>query len=168
MSPLAHWSPFGYEEDSKGTKWYHFDPAQIQKSIALAQGIVKTYGIDPTHVVGHQDIAPGRKMDPGPLFPWHEFASADVGAWLTEEDLDDAKALIPNTVTDTLFLEQLHTYGYAVDVSQRWNNAQNRGAFKAFKAHFSANMDLVHYVEDSHTERDALWIWGLNNKYKKV
>ena len=166
--PDAYWSPFGYEEDSKGTKWYYFDPMQIKKSITLAKSIVDTHQIHPTYILGHQDIAPGRKMDPGPLFPWHEFADAGVGAWLTEKELKEAKKLMPKAIDDSMFLEQLHTYGYDVDVDKGWDDKQNRNAFKAFKAHFSANMDLKRYMEEKRTTQDALWIWGLNHKYKKL
>jgi N-acetylmuramoyl-L-alanine amidase len=164
---IANWSPFGFEEDATGTKWYHFDPDQMRKSVALAQGIVEAFNIHPTHVLGHADIAPGRKMDPGPLFPWGEFAEVGVGAWLTKAEQENARELVPEELSTELFLTQLQTYGYPVSPGKRWDDAQNRGAFKAFKAHFSGNGDLAHYVKDDLTERDALWIWGLNDKYKK-
>lgn len=164
---MANWSPFGFEEDATGTTWYRFDPDQIRKSVALAQGIVNTYNIHPTHVLGHADIAPGRKMDPGPLFPWGEFAEVGVGAWLTKEEQESARELIPEKLSTELFLTQLQTYGYPVSPGKGWDDAQNRGAFKAFKAHFSGNRDLAHYVKDDLSQKDALWIWGLNAKYNK-
>ncbi|WP_339044385.1 hypothetical protein [Cardinium endosymbiont of Tipula unca] len=38
----------------------------------MSREIVQLYNIPPQNVLGHQDIAPNRKSDPGPLFPWPE------------------------------------------------------------------------------------------------
>ena len=55
--------------------------AQIDAVIALAKDIVARHGIAPGHVLGHADIAPGRKQDPGPQFPWKQLADAGLIAW---------------------------------------------------------------------------------------
>ena len=171
----ACWSPFGFEEDARGKKWYHFDPAQIQKSVQLAKGIIRMYGIHATHVLGHDDIAPRRKLDPGPLFPWGEFANAGVGAWLNPEEQNvhyiqrhfTPATPWPEKLSETFFLQQLKNYGYHVSINHGLKDQGNQSAFKAFKAHFSANMDLAHYMKDELIEKDVLWIWGLNTKYHK-
>ena len=56
---------FGLEK----TKWFPFDSSQIQVLGKLSQSIINRYNIIPQNVVGHEDIASGRKPDPGILFP---------------------------------------------------------------------------------------------------
>ncbi len=54
---------------------------QIDAVIALCKGIVARNHIPQTRIVGHSDIAPTRKEDPGEHFPWEEFASQGIGLW---------------------------------------------------------------------------------------
>ena len=61
--------------------YYPFPQAQIDEVIRLSKDIVARHHIKPEHVLGHQDIAPGRKSDPGPLFPWKQFYAAGLIAW---------------------------------------------------------------------------------------
>jgi N-acetyl-anhydromuramyl-L-alanine amidase AmpD len=51
-----------------------FPEAQMDSVTRLVAGIVGTYGIDPRNVVGHSDVAPTRKEDPGELFDWERLA----------------------------------------------------------------------------------------------
>jgi N-acetylmuramoyl-L-alanine amidase len=63
---------FGYEL---------FPKAQISALIDLANGILARHPIPPSRVVGHSDVAPARKMDPGELFPWPQLAEFGIGLW---------------------------------------------------------------------------------------
>jgi N-acetylmuramoyl-L-alanine amidase len=59
-----------------------FPPAQIDALIGLAKDILARHPIPPRNVVGHSDIAPARKQDPGVLFPWKELAEThSIGLW---------------------------------------------------------------------------------------
>lgn len=58
-----------------------FSEVQIAAVIALAQGILKRHPIPPARVLGHSDVAPARKDDPGELFPWQQLAQAGIGLW---------------------------------------------------------------------------------------
>jgi N-acetyl-anhydromuramyl-L-alanine amidase AmpD len=62
-------------------KWYPFKPTQIQSSINLCREITTNYNLSQWKILGHSDVAPGRKVDPGPLFPWEELARTDIGVW---------------------------------------------------------------------------------------
>jgi N-acetylmuramoyl-L-alanine amidase len=58
-----------------------FPQRQIAALMGLVRALVDRHGIAPLDVVGHSDIAPGRKEDPGELFPWAELAQAGIGIW---------------------------------------------------------------------------------------
>ncbi len=62
-----------------------FPAAQIDALIDLARDIVQRHAIAATAVLGHSDIAPSRKEDPGELFPWADMAKAGIGIWPTEK-----------------------------------------------------------------------------------
>ena len=68
----------GYRDTPQGRVWYPFSEAQIQALIPLLKDIAKRHGITPDRIIGHSDIAPGRKVDPGPLFPWKRLADAGL------------------------------------------------------------------------------------------
>ncbi|MGH6879104.1 MAG: N-acetylmuramoyl-L-alanine amidase, partial [Rhizomicrobium sp.] len=56
-----------------------FADAQVAALIELARGILTRHPIPPHRILGHSDVAPARKMDPGELFPWRELAKAGIG-----------------------------------------------------------------------------------------
>jgi N-acetylmuramoyl-L-alanine amidase len=58
-----------------------FAEAQIAALIELAQGILSRHPIPAKRVVGHSDVAPARKKDPGELFPWWRLAAEGIGVW---------------------------------------------------------------------------------------
>lgn len=64
-----------------GDKWQPYGDAQIDTLITLLRDIVARHQVLPRNIVGHSDIAPGRKQDPGPLFPWKRLADAGLGRW---------------------------------------------------------------------------------------
>jgi len=70
------------------------DP-QISALIQLIQDILKRWPIPPTRIVGHSDIAPARKIDPGEHFPWARLAEAGIGLWpQNRKDPNAAPALL--------------------------------------------------------------------------
>lgn len=58
-----------------------FTEAEIEAVVALCTNICSRYEIAPRDVVGHSDVAPRRKIDPGELFPWRRLAENGVGFW---------------------------------------------------------------------------------------
>jgi N-acetyl-anhydromuramyl-L-alanine amidase AmpD len=72
-------SSIGIELDNNGHS--PFAPAQIDSLLRLLADLTTRLHIPPTQVIGHEDLAPGRKDDPGPLFPWARLAEAGYGLW---------------------------------------------------------------------------------------
>jgi N-acetyl-anhydromuramyl-L-alanine amidase AmpD len=69
----------GIELDNDGHT--PFAPAQIDSLLRLLGDLTARLHIPPTQIIGHEDLAPGRKEDPGPLFPWARLAEAGYGLW---------------------------------------------------------------------------------------
>ena len=73
-----------------------FNKKQIKSLIILCKDIIERNKIAPTMIVGHSDIAPNRKPDPGKAFPWQELAAHNIGIWYGSrfsEEEDIAKML---------------------------------------------------------------------------
>lgn len=64
-----------------GWVWSPFPASQIDAVIALLQDLARRYQIDPINIVAHSDVAPQRKVDPGPAFPWKRLYDAGLGTW---------------------------------------------------------------------------------------
>lgn len=76
-----------------------FPQAQIAALIELCSGILQRHAIPASRVLGHSDVAPARKDDPGELFPWQRLAEAGIGVW-------------PVAIPSDLGPEALNRYGY--------------------------------------------------------
>ncbi|SFT33697.1 N-acetylmuramoyl-L-alanine amidase [Halomonas saccharevitans] len=61
--------------------WAPYPEEQLSTLIALSRDIIDRHGIEATNVVAHSDIAPMRKIDPGPAFPWRRLHEAGIGPW---------------------------------------------------------------------------------------
>lgn len=97
-----------------------FPQAQIDALISLTQGIIARHPIPPHNVVGHSDIAPLRKIDPGERFPWRQLAKARVGLWPETPGRSDSSDIS----------EMLAAYGYNLE-----DNAP-ADVISAFQRHF--------------------------------
>jgi N-acetylmuramoyl-L-alanine amidase len=98
---------FGYLE---------FAPAQIAALITLCHGILLRHPIPSWRVLGHSDVAPARKDDPGELFPWQQLARAGIGLW-------------PDAMASDMGADALIRYGYDP-------NAPQDKVITAFQCHF--------------------------------
>lgn len=68
--------------------WEIYDEAQIDAACAAVSAIAEAYGIGPREVIGHDDIAPGRKTDPGPAWDMERFRARVFGRAEDEGDVD--------------------------------------------------------------------------------
>lgn len=71
----------GYVDGPAGRVYAPFPQAQVDEVIALVRDIQKRHNVRPERIIGHADIAPGRKQDPGPNFPWKQLADAGLIPW---------------------------------------------------------------------------------------
>ena len=100
-----------------------YPEAQIGALIELCRMILTTHDIPQTRIVGHSDIAPLRKQDPGEHFPWERLAQAGIGIWADIEDLatpdGQGKSLSPGAQTASVrqMQEQLQRIGYGLSPS---------------------------------------------------
>nr|WP_049606673.1 N-acetylmuramoyl-L-alanine amidase [Yersinia mollaretii] len=129
----------GFTETMLGRTWYPYNESQIKLIERLTKDIVERYHIAPTDVVAHSDIAPLRKSDPGPLFPWKRLAEQGIGAW--PDDATVAKYIDGREIHDTasvaIIQQALARYGYKIPQSGTLDD-ETRQVITAFQMHFRA------------------------------
>ncbi len=99
--PLCNDCSIGVEIVNPGHEWGYrpFPEAQMQALETLAAGIMTRWSIPPERVLGHSDIAPCRKEDPGELFDWPRLARAGLAVWpKAAEDREPGRFLDPEGV----------------------------------------------------------------------
>ncbi|GAA5097846.1 N-acetylmuramoyl-L-alanine amidase [Bartonella acomydis] len=113
-----------------------YNPVQIDAVKELALNILQRYpDIMSTGVVGHSDIAIGRKSDPGAAFPWKDLYLAGIGAWYDEEQKDYYQKLFCESLPSKVdVLARLKCYGY--DVSGACSEIGYKDLIRAFQLHF--------------------------------
>jgi N-acetylmuramoyl-L-alanine amidase len=103
---------FGYEP---------FARPQIAALLDLAGDIVERHRIPPARVVGHSDVAPARKEDPGELFPWQHLAEFGIGMWpfaeraalvIPHSMLSPASECGKESIDEQSFAQALKDFGY--------------------------------------------------------
>ncbi|MBX5157755.1 N-acetylmuramoyl-L-alanine amidase [Rhizobium sp. NZLR8] len=110
---------------------------QITAVTELCRDCVKRWSIAPERVLGHSDVAPIRKVDPGEKFPWAELHRAGIGHWVE-----------PATITGGRFFQRgdagqpvealqsmLSLYGYSTEITGQFSE-KTAGDVEAFQRHF--------------------------------
>lgn len=114
-----------------------FPLRQIAAVIALCKGIMLRRGIPKYRVLGHSDVAPSRKKDPGEKFPWRLLADSGVGLWVEPAPIvHGPQIMLGASGDDVLDLQRaLATYGYGVPLSGQYD-AATMDVVAAFQRHF--------------------------------
>ncbi|NNC63624.1 MAG: N-acetylmuramoyl-L-alanine amidase [Gammaproteobacteria bacterium] len=114
-----------------------FPPEQIELVVTLALDILeRNPNIDPEDVVGHGDIAPDRRIDPGPTFPWHTLYEHGIGAWPDDDTVAAYRARFESAPPDGSLLQRaLGAYGYEIEETGEID-PQTQFVLRAFQAHF--------------------------------
>ena len=107
--------------------WQAYPKAQIDVVIALVKDIVKRHNIRFDRIVGHSDIAPQRKIDPGPLFPWKRLADEGIIKWPDAAEVARRQSAFARELPDVEWFQQmLAKHGYAVPVNGELDEATVR------------------------------------------
>jgi len=112
---ISHWRghealngrSIGIEIVNPGHEWGYrpFPAAQMAAVVGLCLGILGRHEIPARNVVGHSDIAPDRKQDPGELFDWEGLAAQGIGIWPARGEA---------AVSETEMADALRRIGYPI------------------------------------------------------
>lgn len=132
----------GWKDTPTGRVYAPFPQYQIDSVIALVRDIAQRYHVPPENVLGHSDIAPGRKQDPGPMFPWKQLADQGLAVWPDATRVATVRPVFDAQQPDvTWFQRKLAAFGYGVTQTCLFDD-QTRNALSAFQSKFRpANID---------------------------
>ena len=120
---------FGYENFSK---------KQISKLILLCEFLIKKYKIKKSNILGHSDIAPLRKKDPGEKFPWQFLSKKKIGYWYgINKKVIKKQNLNKNGLRNSFFIN-LHKIGYRY-FDKKKPSKDDAKVTKAFQRRFRQN-----------------------------
>ena len=136
-----------------------FPDVQIEAVIALLSDIRARWEIPNDRIVGHSDVAPARKTDPGELFPWKALAHAGHGLWF-EPQPAPGPALKPGDEGVGVFALQagLHRFGYEPRPSGRYDE-ETATVVAAFQRHWRP--ERVDGVADGETRARLMGVLQL-------
>jgi len=93
-----------------------FKKKQIYSLIKLTKFLIKKFKINSKSILGHSDIAPDRKMDPGEKFPWEYLSKNKIGIWhdLNQNKIRKDRGLKISTSLKLKFINNLFKIGYPI------------------------------------------------------
>ena len=121
---------FGYKKFSK---------KQISCLLKLSKFLIKKYRISYKNILGHSDIAPERKKDPGEKFPWEYLSKNKIGLWhtLNKQKLIKNRRFKTNQMEKEFFFNNLFKIGYSKKIPKDQNKVRYlRDVTKAFQRRF--------------------------------
>jgi N-acetylmuramoyl-L-alanine amidase len=95
--------------------YLNFSKKQIESILYLSKSLIKKYKIQSSNVLGHSDVAPFRKKDPGEKFPWKYLAKFGIGKWhsLSKKILEKNKMKKIHLNEEKNFFKNLFKIGYS-------------------------------------------------------
>ena len=127
----------GIELVNKGHQfgYQNFSTKQINSLIRLCKTIKKKYFIKKENFLGHSDIAPLRKIDPGEKFPWGKLSTYNIGKWYINKKYEFE--FYPKEIK-ILFYKNLQKLGYRYfSINKR--KPEDKKIIKVFQQHYSPN-----------------------------
>ena len=132
-------------------KYKKFSKKQINSILLLTKALIKKYKIKPQNILGHSDIAPNRKKDPGEKFPWEFLFKNKIGFWhnLDKKKLTEYRNFKINDLEKKLFFRNILKIGYS---EKNFKNSKVKRVqykkilIKAFQRRF--RQDLVNGIAD--------------------
>ena len=136
-----------------------FAQAQIAALIDLVRGILARHPITPGRVLGHSDVAPARKIDPGELFPWQELAEFGIGKWPTPSPPPRGEAEAQHAFRvggeNIAIAERLARYGYGLPPH---TDVPLEAVITAFQRHFRPSEVNGRWDGECHSALAALLV----------
>jgi N-acetylmuramoyl-L-alanine amidase len=132
----------GWKDTPQGRVYAPFPQTQIDALVPLVKDIAQRYHVPPENVLGHSDIAPGRKQDPGPMFPWQQLAAAGLAVWPDANRVAAVRPVFDAQLPDiTWFQRKLAAFGYGIQQTCLADE-QTHSVLSAFQSKFrQANID---------------------------
>ena len=141
--------------------WAPYPKAQIEALIALSRDVIERHDIHPTDVVAHSDIAPTRKIDPGPDFPWRRLHEAGIGVWPEEDSVARWRARFEIAAVPLATLQEaLKSWGYRLEATAELDR-ETRAVLRAFQMRFRPS----DYRGQPDAETAAI-LWALLEHYR--
>ena len=127
----------GIELVNKGHQfgYQNFSQKQISSLIKLCKKLKKKYAIKKENFLGHSDIAPLRKTDPGEKFPWKKLGRFNIGKWYVKYN---SKINVNPKKMEGLFFKNLQKFGFRYFTSNK-KKFNKKMLVKAFQRHFLPN-----------------------------
>ena len=127
----------GIELVNKGHQfgYQNFSQKQISSLIKLCKKLKKKYLIKKENFLGHSDIAPLRKTDPGEKFPWKKLGRLNIGKWYVKYN---SKINVNPKKMEALFFKNLQKFGFRYFTSNK-KKFNKKMLVKAFQRHFLPN-----------------------------
>ncbi len=125
----------------------NFTKKQINSVYNLSKYLLKKYKIKKKYILGHSDIAPERKKDPGEKFPWKYLSKKKIGYWhdLNHKDLLRSRNMKTNKFEENFFVSNIHKIGYPKNNKIK-KNKYLKILTKAFQRRF--RQELVNGIID--------------------
>ena len=102
-------------------KYNNFTQKQINSILKLSKFLIKKYKIKSKCILGHSDISPDRKKDPGEKFPWHYLSKKKIGIWhsLNTKKLIKTRNQRITEIQKNHFIKNLYKLGYAKNLNKK-------------------------------------------------
>ena len=116
-----------------------FSKKQIFSLVRLSKFLIRKYNINSKNILGHSDIAPDRKKDPGEKFPWEYLSKNKIGLWhtLKKQELIKNRKLKISKIDEIFFFNNLFKIGYLKEIPKGLNKDKYLGdMIKAFQRRF--------------------------------
>ena len=114
-----------------------FPAVQIEAIVRLCRDLKQRLAIQPQRFLAHSDIAPGRKQDPGEVFPWDYLHRQGIGHWVPAHKIGGGRFLSAGDSGEPVEALQamLALYGYGVELTGRYDTT-TQAVVTAFQRHF--------------------------------
>ena len=140
----------GIEISNSGhdNKYTNFNKKQIKSVLKLTKFLIQKYKIKSKFILGHSDISPDRKKDPGEKFPWEYLSKRQIGHWhnLNQKKLLEKRSKEISIVEKNTFIKNLYKIGYPKN-SIKKNDNYLRKLTTAFQRRF--RKDLINGLPDA-------------------